>query len=199
MTNKGNGQSSDLYSLASMAKSCGFMLGDNGQDVFDGEMESCPAPIEAELRLLIGKHPNINTVTDASLVVAEVGTKVIMNMVQGHKPGASTPCMTEEVPAGLEQVLAGGEHFQVFPLYPSCKLAFRLCCACFAELQGVQADLKLPLEEVIKIALVAGLAVATDWITESQRALSRREMNRFHDWLIVRLKNLGVEGTKICK
>jgi hypothetical protein len=173
------------------------MLGDDGQDAFDGEMQSCPAPIEVELRLLIGKHPNINTVTDASLVVAEVGTKVIMDMVQCHMPGASTPCWTDEVP-GVEQVLAGGEHYQVFPLYPSSKLAYRLCCFCFAELQGIQADLKLPLEEVIKIALVAGLAVATDWITESQGAPFRREMNRFHDWLIVRLKNLGGEGTKIC-
>lgn len=198
---KGNGEmvkriqraSDNPYNLSRMAKSCSLMLGDDGRDAVDGEMQSCPAPIEAELRSLIGKHPNINTVTDASLVVAEVGTKMIMDMVQGHKPGKSTPCLTDEV-LSLEPLLAGGEHFKVLPLYPTCKLSYRLCCACYAELQSIQADLKLPLDEVIKMVLVAGLAHATEWIPKSRRDIFRRELRRLHDWAVLRLRSPGTEA-----
>jgi len=196
MANKTNRKSDNQYSLKSMAESCAFMLGDDGHDMLEGEMESCPAPIEAELHSLIGKHPNITTVADASLVVAEVGTKVILDMVQCHMPEASTPCITDEV-LGLEQVLAGGEHFQVLPLFPSCKLSYRLCCACFVELQLIRDALELPLDDVIKIVLVAGLTHAKEWIPKARRDIFRRELHRFHDWAVLRLQSPMAEGVEI--
>lgn len=196
MANKTNRKSDNQYSLASMAKSCDFMLGDKGRDIVEGEMESCPAPIEAELRSLMGKHPNINTIADASLVVAEVGTKVILDIVQCHMPEASMPRLPDEVLV-LEPFLAGGEHFQVLPLYPCCKLSYRLCCICYAELQVIRDALELPLDDVIKIVLVAGLTHAKEWIPKARRDIFRRELRRFHDWAVLRLQSPMAEGVGI--
>jgi hypothetical protein len=196
MTKRTNQPLEDLQSLKDMAESCDFMLGDDGHDMLEGEIESCPTPIEAELRLLIGKHPNITTVADASLVVAEVGTKVIVNMVQYHMQEESTPFITDEV-LGLEKVLAGGEHFQVLPLFPTCKVAYRQCCACFIELQVMQDSLSLPLEDVVKMVLVAGLAHAAEWIPKARRGIFRRELHRFHDWLVLTLESPHIEAAQV--
>jgi hypothetical protein len=171
------------------AEFCDQLLGEEVRCVVKGDMQSCPTLIVKELRGLIGNCPNITTVADATFEVAKVGISTMKEMIAFDVQQKSAKTL---LTSGLstDQVTTALTDFRVRLHCPNCKLSYRLCGHCFGEIYGVASNLQLSLDEVIKVALVTGLAFE-DSISESRRLVFYEEFERFDKWQLLRFALWG--------
>lgn len=173
------------FSLEYTAESCATILLHEVQGIVKGNLPSCPTLIASELQHLVGRHPLINTVAEASLVVAEHGIDAINYLMSYYYPivGAGGSA-SKLAPAQLAKAKT---DFRVSLKCPDCSISYRLSKPCFSEICGIARRCKLPLDESIKIALLTGLGWAEDWVPRSRRVMFGRESIRFDDWQTMRL------------
>jgi hypothetical protein len=172
-------QAGNPFSLEGMANKCHYMLDNEGWAIVEGHTQSCPTLVASALSSLVGKHPDITTVANASFVVIEAGTQPILDMLNYHS-------MRAALDVSIEQLKAAKIDFHLSLGCPNCDLTYTVGCRGFDQIQYIAYIIDWPLDEVVVTSLMAALAFEDKWVPKSWRLIFGRELKRFDEWLQLR-------------
>jgi hypothetical protein len=167
------------------AKFCECVPGKEMDYIVKGHIESCPTLLVSELHRLVGKHPDVSTVADASLVVARDGLYEIRDMTEYdtvlNLVGTTPPPVLSPAQLSMAEM-----DFRLLPGCPNRKLSYKLCCHSFDEIYCMTHRLNLSLNEVIEIVLTAGF-IYRESVPKSTQKVFGEEFLRFIEWRELRL------------
>lgn len=159
-------------------------------------VKACPKLIRPELVRLIGKHKDIRNLSDAMKAVTAAGA-VRINCMRPFQMIKTLLADEESSDPVLEEIRNQEQFYEIALGCTRVQLTCHLFPGTLSQIKSMAKVLRLPMENMVVIALTAGLASSEDWVPEPQRARCEEATERFGDWMVWRLREMGKPEAKV--